>query len=341
MKPTLDKIERLLCIASDAGKAEAAGKTATAERLDMELKRGVEAIEQALTKASLNADRLAWLHSPASNNVDGWEWGIFRVRWLNDGRGNVAEVLQTGSDFSDLDAAMRASFPPCPACHGKGYTDEGDPEIGSAVFDCVRCEGAGTDGSDAMNLQQRAIDLHEKAGMPWTQADALALSEAGITDADIDEMIGEHSDTVLVGFVPRDDVRAFVRGILVHNAHRVARGEPEAAAPAEPTMWERQLRAIVRHWNEFGPSHGFGEQMDCADTAVRAADGGKAEEVQADGLHPTERRSTSPDGAALDLQNDHTPGGKTCVMCVGIDLPTGVPCARCGRTAGVEVRDGR
>lgn len=49
--------------------------------------------------------RLKWLHSPGSSSVDGWEWGVFRVRWLNDGRGNVAEVQQTLSDFSDLDAA--------------------------------------------------------------------------------------------------------------------------------------------------------------------------------------------------------------------------------------------
>jgi hypothetical protein len=48
MKAIIDKIEHLLCVASEAGKAEAAGDTATAERLDMELKRGVEAIEQAL-----------------------------------------------------------------------------------------------------------------------------------------------------------------------------------------------------------------------------------------------------------------------------------------------------
>lgn len=105
MKAIIDKIEHLLCVASDAAKAEAAGDTAATERLDMELKRGVESIEQALAPAEANAGRLAWLHSPGSHNVDGWEWGIFRVRWLNDGRGNVAEVLQTGSDFSDLDAA--------------------------------------------------------------------------------------------------------------------------------------------------------------------------------------------------------------------------------------------
>ena len=49
------------------------------------------------------AERLRWLHSPASHNVNGYEWGIFRVKWVN---GQAAEVWQTNADFSDLDAAM-------------------------------------------------------------------------------------------------------------------------------------------------------------------------------------------------------------------------------------------
>lgn len=31
----------------------------------------------------------------------------------------------------------------CKACHGKGYTNEGDPEIGNALFDCEACGGSG------------------------------------------------------------------------------------------------------------------------------------------------------------------------------------------------------
>ena len=54
------------------------------------------------------SSRLAWLHSPASLNVNGYEWGIFRVKW--DG-GKPAQVMQTLSDFSDLDAAMRRRAP--------------------------------------------------------------------------------------------------------------------------------------------------------------------------------------------------------------------------------------
>lgn len=48
--------------------------------------------------------RLAWLHSPASNNVDGWEWGIFKVRWGR--REGDHQIRHTFADFSDLDAAM-------------------------------------------------------------------------------------------------------------------------------------------------------------------------------------------------------------------------------------------
>lgn len=31
----------------------------------------------------------------------------------------------------------------CRACGGKGYTNEGDPEIGNALFDCEACGGSG------------------------------------------------------------------------------------------------------------------------------------------------------------------------------------------------------
>lgn len=49
--------------------------------------------------------RLLWLHdcSAGTTDADGYEWGIYRVKWVN---GQVAEFWQTNSDFSDLDAAM-------------------------------------------------------------------------------------------------------------------------------------------------------------------------------------------------------------------------------------------
>jgi hypothetical protein len=49
--------------------------------------------------------RLHWLHdcSNGTTDADGYEWGIYRVKWVN---GQAIEVLATLSDFSDLDAEM-------------------------------------------------------------------------------------------------------------------------------------------------------------------------------------------------------------------------------------------
>lgn len=49
--------------------------------------------------------RLAWLHdcSGPLTDSDGYEWGIYRVKWQN---GDPVVVWQTLSDFSDLDAEM-------------------------------------------------------------------------------------------------------------------------------------------------------------------------------------------------------------------------------------------
>lgn len=58
--------------------------------------------------AATDTERLHWLHSEASNNVDGYEWGIYRVKWQG---GKAVEVWQTASDFNDLDAAIRDSNP--------------------------------------------------------------------------------------------------------------------------------------------------------------------------------------------------------------------------------------
>ena len=65
-----------------------------------------DARAQAISRASREDEasaRLHWLHSPASNNVNGYEWGIYRLKWQN---GKPVEVCQTLADFSDLDEAM-------------------------------------------------------------------------------------------------------------------------------------------------------------------------------------------------------------------------------------------
>lgn len=49
--------------------------------------------------------RIHWLHDCSSGVTDpeGFEWGIYRVKWEN---GKAIEVWQTNSDCSDLDAEM-------------------------------------------------------------------------------------------------------------------------------------------------------------------------------------------------------------------------------------------
>jgi hypothetical protein len=41
--------------------------------------------------------------------------------------------------FPEIATGMKA----CLVCHGDGYTNEGDPEIGNALFDCEACSGSG------------------------------------------------------------------------------------------------------------------------------------------------------------------------------------------------------
>lgn len=52
-----------------------------------------------------NEARLKWLHDCSAGQTDpeGYEWGIYRVKWEN---GQAVSVMQTNSDLSDLDAEM-------------------------------------------------------------------------------------------------------------------------------------------------------------------------------------------------------------------------------------------
>lgn len=55
--------------------------------------------------ALTDSDRLKWLHAGGGKDAEGYEWGVFRVKW--DANGQPVEVWQTNSDFSDLDAEIR------------------------------------------------------------------------------------------------------------------------------------------------------------------------------------------------------------------------------------------
>lgn len=54
-----------------------------------------------------NKRRLDWLHEGDMKDKGGYEWGVFRVKWEN---GKAVDVLQTLSDFSDLDKAIEAEM---------------------------------------------------------------------------------------------------------------------------------------------------------------------------------------------------------------------------------------
>lgn len=66
-------------------------------------------------------------------------------------------------------------------------------------------------------LLDRAEALHLNAGMPWHEAYQLALSEAGINAAELDEIIGECAPMGLNSMlVTEDELREFARALLVH-----------------------------------------------------------------------------------------------------------------------------
>lgn len=79
----------------------------------------------------------------------------------------------------------------------------------------------------AAPLLARATDLHEKGFMPWAEAEELALSEAGIDDAAIDELVGNCGSSGLSSVIcTPDELRTFTRAVLVH--------QPATTAPAAP-----------------------------------------------------------------------------------------------------------
>lgn len=78
----------------------------------------------------------------------------------------------------------------------------------------------------AMNtgrLQQRASELHEKNGMPWSDAEELALSEQGIDDAQLRGLLGncatQGTETQLAS---AEDLMDCTRSVLVHGSALLA-----------------------------------------------------------------------------------------------------------------------
>ncbi len=96
--------------------------------------------------SDINAQRLAWLHSVGSYDVDGYEWGIYRVKWEN---GQAAEVWQTNADFSDLDKAAGLAAPVAPRTG-----EEVDAARFRRMVGVVRCSIKGVMLDDTSGLEQ-------------------------------------------------------------------------------------------------------------------------------------------------------------------------------------------
>lgn len=173
--------------------------------------------------------RLHWLHdcSNGSTDAEGFEWGIYRVKWEN---GKAVEVQATFSDFHDLDAEMEREstiqstadpsdrlwpdvYGGCPECGGLGTVNE-NPNV-----ECPICEGSGiqakADLSEFTNEQIRTYEEMAKQPNPgWAAtphgAEKLTTAEQSLAalQARVDEAMGLLSHIVAEGrgreFFPRN-----------------------------------------------------------------------------------------------------------------------------------------
>lgn len=63
----------------------------------------IAALRRAHERIAVLENRFRWLHMGSSTDPDGYEWGIYRVKWEN---GVAVSVMNTLSDISDLDAEI-------------------------------------------------------------------------------------------------------------------------------------------------------------------------------------------------------------------------------------------
>lgn len=101
-----------------------------------------QAIARAgIVEAEAVRRRLQFLHSAAAVDADGYEWGIFRVKWEN---GRAVDVQRTRADHADLDAAIQDGCDYCrhplflgSSCSSCGAVlralDDEDPRVMSAL----------------------------------------------------------------------------------------------------------------------------------------------------------------------------------------------------------------
>jgi len=87
---------------------------------------GVKWLEDLNKELRKYRERMEWLHdcSTGCKDLDGFEWGIYRVKWNEHGQ--AEQVWQTNSDFSDLDAEMAREEDPCEGCGKLATTSDSD-----------------------------------------------------------------------------------------------------------------------------------------------------------------------------------------------------------------------
>lgn len=109
--------------------------------------------------------------------------------------------------------------------YGGSEVVDGDAFTGDQMHAYARAYAEQRVREEREALLKRAAELHVKAGMLWPDAEELALSEAGIDAAAIDELIGECASSGLDALLTTpDDLRAFARAVLVHQPHAAPRG---------------------------------------------------------------------------------------------------------------------
>lgn len=112
-------------------------------------------------------------------------------------------------------------------------------------------------------LLNRATDLHEKAQMPWSEAEKLALDEAGITFSSVEELIGNCARSGVDSLLTTpNDIREFTRAILVHScglaAHRPAQqSQARDLHPETESLVQRFSEAMANKLAKAEKKYGY------------------------------------------------------------------------------------
>lgn len=118
-------------------------------------------------------------------------------------------------------------------------------------------------------LAQRATDLHEKADMPWDDADELALSEHGLSEDALCDVIADFGliDHDGVRLMSDQDIKNLARHVLVwsplqihHDAEKKALEDELVRVRAEMRRFMPLLERVAEgpFWDELTAGLGIG-----------------------------------------------------------------------------------